>query len=128
MAHDDRDLREALIRGGRLRCPACGDAPLMEGFLTVRHACPACGVELHHHRADDGPAWATILLAGHIIAPLMIAVYMTWRPEPWVMAFGFSAVFVSVSLWMLPRLKGLFVALQWAKRMHGFGIDAPGRA
>lgn len=128
MAEDDRDLRAALIRGVRLRCPACGESPLMDGFLTVRDACPGCGAELHHHRADDGPAWATILVTGHIVAPLMLAVYMAWRPEPWVMAFGFSAVFVALSLWMLPRLKGAFVAMQWAKRMHGFGADAPRRA
>jgi uncharacterized protein (DUF983 family) len=36
------------------------------------------------------------------------------------MALGFSAAFVALSLWLLPRLKGVFVGLQWAKRMHGF--------
>ena len=40
------------------------------------------------------------------------------------MALGFSAVFVALSLWLLPRLKGIFVGLQWAKRMHGFGDEA----
>lgn len=126
MPQDDRDLRTALIRGGRLRCPACGEGKLMSGYLSVNDACPSCGAEMHHHRADDGPAWATILVTGHIIAPLMMMVYMAWRPNPTVMAFGFSFIFVSLSLWMLPRLKGLFIALQWAKRMHGF--DAASRA
>jgi uncharacterized protein (DUF983 family) len=37
------------------------------------------------------------------------------------MALGFSVVFVALSLYLLPRLKGAFVGLQWAKRMHGFG-------
>ena len=37
------------------------------------------------------------------------------------MALGFTVVFVALSLYLLPRLKGMFVALQWAKRMHGFG-------
>ncbi|MBP7003275.1 DUF983 domain-containing protein [Amaricoccus sp.] len=128
MADDDRDLRAALLRGATLRCPACGEGQMMDGFLTVRDACPVCGTELHHHRADDGPAWATILVTGHILAPLMLAVYIAWRPEPWAMALGFSTVFVALSLWMLPRLKGMFVALQWAKRMHGFGGDAARRA
>jgi uncharacterized protein (DUF983 family) len=35
------------------------------------------------------------------------------------MALGFSVVVVALSLWLLPRLKGGFVGLQWAKRMHG---------
>ena len=41
------------------------------------------------------------------------------------MAIGFSVVFVALSLILLPRLKGGFVGIQWAKRMHGFGDTAP---
>ena len=96
----------------------------MDGYLTVRHACPACGTELHHHRADDGPAWATILITGHLLAPLMLIVYTACRPEAWQMALGFCVVFVALSLYLLPRLKGVFVAVQWAKRMGGFGGGA----
>ena len=124
--HDDaveepRDLKRALLRGWARKCPACGEGAMMEGYLQVRDACPACGTELHHHRADDGPAWATILITGHLLAPLMLVVFVALRPEAWQMALGFTVVFVALSLYLLPRLKGLFVALQWAKRMHGFG-------
>ena len=116
----ERDLRPALLRGWARRCPACGEGALMDGYLTVRDLCPVCGLELHHHRADDGPAWATILITGHLLAPLMLMVYVAWRPEAWQMALGFCTVFVALSLYLLPRLKGLFVAVQWAKRMGGF--------
>lgn len=97
----------------------------MQGYLDVAERCPACGAAMHHHRADDGPAWVTILVTGHLMAPLMLVVFETFRPSPWVMALGLSAAFVALSLWMLPRLKGAFVGAQWAKRMHGFG-DARG--
>ena len=100
----------------------------MEGYLTVRDRCPACGAALHHHRADDGPAWATILITGHLMAPLLLFVFTTWRPAPWVLALGFTLLFVALSLYLLPRLKGAFVGLQWAKRMHGFGAPGPGVA
>lgn len=120
----ERDLRTALRRGWGRRCPACGEAALMDGYLTVRDRCPACGTELFHHRADDGPAWATILITGHLLAPLMLLVYSTWRPEALHMALGFCVVFVALSLYLLPRFKGVFVAIQWAKRMGGFGGDA----
>ena len=123
-AEEPRDLRRALVRGWARTCPACGKGAMMDGYLQVRDACPACATELHHHRADDGPAWATILITGHLLAPLMLAVFVALRPEGWQMAIGFSVVFVTLSLYLLPRLKGLFVALQWAKRMHGFGGPA----
>ena len=122
---DTRDLRRALLRGWARKCPVCGEGALMDGYLTVRAECPACGADLSHQRTDDGPAWATILITGHILAPVMLIVFVAWRPEGWVMAVGFSAVFVALSLYLLPRLKGCFVGFQWAKRMHGFG--APDR-
>ena len=118
---DDRDLKTALLRGWRRQCPACGEAPLMQGgFLQVRDECSECGTELHHHRADDGPAWATIVVTGKLTVPVMLFVYEFWRPEAWMMALVLCTIFAGVSLWMLPRFKGVFVGLQWAKRMHGF--------
>lgn len=117
----ERPARQAMFRGLRLKCPNCGSGPLMRSYLKVRDHCPVCGEELHHHRADDGPAYLTILITGHLIAPLIFFVFFTFRPDPLVMAVGFTVGFVAVALFLLPRLKGMFVGLQWAKRMHGFG-------
>ncbi|MXU63839.1 DUF983 domain-containing protein [Rhodobacteraceae bacterium KN286] len=100
---------------------------MLDGYLKVRDVCAVCGEELHHQRADDGPAWATIMITGHLMAPMLLFVFETFRPAAWVMAFGFSAAFVMLSLYLLPRIKGLFVALQWAKRLHGFGTEAAGQ-
>ncbi len=122
---EDRPVKPALKRGWKRKCPNCGSGPLMRDYLKVRDECMVCSEELHHHRADDGPAWATILISGHILAPTMLIVFETFRPEGWVMALGFSVVFLALALYLLPRLKGMFVALQWAKRMHGFGRDMP---
>ena len=118
---EERPLRSAMLRGWRCRCPACGAGPLLQGYLKVRDTCPVCGEELHHHRADDGPAYMTILIVGHLLAPVLMFVYTKWRPEPLAMAVGFTLGTVALSLYLLPRLKGALVALQWAKRMHGFG-------
>jgi uncharacterized protein (DUF983 family) len=120
-AEPERETGTAIRRGWARRCPACGEGALMDGFLTVRRECPVCGTELYHHRADDGPAWATILITGHLMAPIMLFVFVEYRPQAWAMALGFSVVFVALSLYLLPRLKGVFVGLQWAKRMYGFG-------
>lgn len=120
----ERPVKPAMLRGWRRRCPHCGNGPMMSGYLKVRDACPLCEEEFKHHRADDGPAYLTILIVGHILAPLILIVYTTFRPDPLIMATGFSVGCVALSLYLLPRLKGLMVGLQWAKRMHGFGGEA----
>ncbi len=119
----ERDLRTALFHGWSQRCPACGEGKLFSSYLNVVRECPACHADLSHQRADDGPAWATIMIAGHIMAPLMLIVFEAFRPPGWQMAVGFSVVFVALSLYLLPRIKGCFVGIQWAKRMHGFGVE-----
>jgi len=124
--HDhERDLGQAVWRGWRRRCPACGTGPMMKGYLTVRDTCTVCGEEMHHHRADDGPAWLTIILVGHLMAPVLGATYMHFRPDPMVLSAVFAIGTVALSLWLLPRFKGLMVGFQWAKRMHGFAPGMP---
>ena len=93
----------------------------MRGYLTVRDGCPVCDERLDHHRADDGPAYLTILIVGKIMAPALLWVFTTFRPEPLVLASVFTVGTVALSLYLLPRLKGAVIAFQWAKRMHGFG-------
>ena len=117
----DRPLRQALIRGFRRKCPNCGAGPLLRGYLKVNDSCSVCRQELHHHRADDGPAYLTILIVGHLMAPLLHIVFTTWRPEPLTLFTIFSVGCVGLSLYLLPRLKGMVVAFQWARRMGGFG-------
>ena len=117
-----RNLKESLKRGWQLQCLACGKGKLMLSYLKVNSSCYNCGEELYHHRADDGSAWATILISGHIIAPLMFFVFKTFRPEAWVMAVSFSTGFIILVFFLLLRIKGLFVSHQWAKCLFGFGI------
>ncbi|MBC7677056.1 MAG: DUF983 domain-containing protein [Rhodoferax sp.] len=119
----DRPLRAAMVLGWRRLCPNCGSGPMFRGYLKVRENCPLCGEALHHHRADDGPAYLTILIVGHVMAPLILFAFTKFRPDPLTLAAVFSVGTVALSLFLLPRLKGALVALQWAKRMHGFGND-----
>lgn len=117
---NDRALKRALLRGWRRRCPKCGSGPLMRSYLKVRDTCLVCDEELHHHRADDGPAYITILVVGQILAPVIHISYTQFRPDPLIMATVLSVGAVALALYLLPRLKGMLVGLQWAKRMHGF--------
>ncbi len=96
----------------------------MKSYLKVRETCTVCREELSHHRADDGPAYLTILIVGHIVAPLLHIVFVNFRPDPLVLFTIFAIGCVSLSLYLLPRLKGAVVAFQWARLMHGFGNKA----
>lgn len=93
---------------------------MMSGYLTVRDTCAACGLALRHHRADDMPAWLTIIVVGHILVPLLVAIEFNFAPPIWVHWATWPALTVLLTLWFLPRLKGGIVALQWAWKMHGF--------
>jgi len=117
----ERPLWPSIARGFRRKCPNCGSGTLMKGYLTVRPTCTVCREELHHHRADDGPAYLTILLVGHLMAPALHIAFVRFRPEPLVMFTIFAIGCVGLSLYLLPRLKGAIVGFQWARMMHGFG-------
>lgn len=121
---DDRPMRVAALRGLACRCPACGEGRLLQGYLKVRSECPSCGEVFSHHRADDGPAYLTILIVGHLLAPLLMWAFITYRPDPMTMIAIFATGCVVLSLALLPVLKGLIVAIQWSRRMHGFGAEA----
>jgi len=115
-----RPLGPALLRGWRRRCPNCGGGPMMQGYLAVRDSCASCGEALHHHRADDMPAWATILVVGHILAFLLLTIEGLFHPPLWVHWATWPAATIYLTMWLLPRIKGMVVAMQWAWRMHGF--------
>ncbi len=51
------------------------------------------------------------------MAPLLLMVFTTFRPDPLVLFTIFAVGCISLSLYLLPRLKGVIVAIQWS-RLH----------
>ncbi|SCZ68984.1 Uncharacterized conserved protein, DUF983 family [Epibacterium ulvae] len=119
----DRPLKPALFKGWRCRCPRCGEGRALHSYLKVNETCGNCGLDLSKARADDGPAYLTILIVGHLMAPIMHVVYFEWQPNPWVTFSVFSLGCIVSSLLLLPRMKGMVIAYQWARKMHGFDKD-----
>lgn len=119
---DDRPTGQAMRRGARGLCPACGKGRMFSGFLKVADQCPTCHEDLHHQQADDGPAYLTIMIVSHLGAPLLLASFVAWRPSPMTMIVSFGLGAIVLSLAMLPLIKGAMVGLQWARRMHGFDL------
>ena len=117
----ERPVWPALIAGLRRRCPNCGRGRLLHSYIKVNDQCDVCHERFEHHRADDGPAYLTILLVGHLMAPLLHVVFVKFRLEPLTLFGIFAVGCVALSLCLLPKFKGAVVAFQWARRMHGFG-------
>ena len=89
-------------------------------FLKVNDRCDVCGEELHHHRADDFPAYLVIVLVGHIVVPLAMWVEIAYSPAYWLQAAIWLPLIVGLALGLLQPIKGAVVALQWHAGMHGF--------
>ncbi len=119
-----RDVWRAMWDGFRQRCPACGAGRLFGRYLKVHDACPGCGEALHHHRADDAPPYFTILIVGHVVVGAILPVERAFMPPMWLHALLWLPLTLAMSLWLLPRIKGAIVGLQWAFYMHGFGEAA----
>lgn len=121
MQDSPRDMRSALKRGLLCKCPNCGEGAVFKGYLKVRASCAVCGLDLTPQRADDGPAYVVILLVGHLMGFSLPVFFESFRNNPLLVACVLSVVAVTLALALLPPVKGMFVAFQWVKEMHGFG-------
>ena len=71
---------------------------------------------LSQYRADDGPAYFTILIIGHLlIGPLLFIQAVRTAPVEIVSAILVGAIVVA-ALVLLPLVKGAFVGVQWGVR------------
>lgn len=122
-----RNAWQAIGKGLRGICPACGKGRMFRAYLKVNHVCPHCGEELHHQRADDAPPYITIFVVGHIVGTSMLLAETFWPDAPiWLHAMIWPTLALILSLWLLPVFKGGLIAYQWAMRMHGFdGAEQP---
>ncbi len=109
-----RSPRDGLVRGLRRKCPNCGTGSLFAGYLRVAQTCADCGHDNGHYRADDGPAYVTILLVGHvIIAPVLLFPFV-WETSPWIVAPALLGAVGAATLAVLPFIKGGFIGLLWS--------------
>lgn len=107
------DLWTAIKRGLAQRCPICGKGKLYRSYLKLSDHCSCCGAALSELRADDGPAWATILIVGHLIVPFFIVTVRSNAPD-WVYYALLFPLTIVLTLGLLPRMKGVFVALLYS--------------
>ncbi|EKF43910.1 hypothetical protein NA8A_03840 [Nitratireductor indicus C115] len=116
-----RSAYEAMKRGFFGRCPHCGEGKLFRSYLKVEDRCAVCGEELHHHRADDLPAYLVIFIVGHIVVGAFMGMEAVTDWPGWVHLSIWVPITLIMSLALIGPIKGSIVGLQWAYYMHGFG-------
>lgn len=119
-ASSERPLLLSMWRGLLGRCPKCGEGKMFRKFLKVVDRCEVCGEELHHHRADDAPAYFVIAIVGHVVVALAFIVEVAFWPPLWVSLALWLPLTVILAVALLQPIKGALVGLQWSYRMHGF--------
>ncbi|EDQ32577.1 hypothetical protein HPDFL43_03501 [Hoeflea phototrophica DFL-43] len=105
------------------RCPRCGDGALFAGFLSVKPACGACGLDYSFADAGDGPAVFVIMIVGFIVVGLALWLEVNYSPALWVHLIMWIPLATVLSLGLLRALKGLMIALQYRNKAAEGQID-----
>ena len=89
----------ALLRGFARCCPACGGGRVFAGYINVEEECSSCSIPLSQYRSDDVPAYFTVFI--------------------WIQAAIWLPLTLVLTLYLLPRIKGMVLALLWLLRIKG---------
>jgi uncharacterized protein (DUF983 family) len=84
--------------------------------------CQHSGEVIHHHRADDLPAYLVVVIVAHVV----VGGFMSLEAATAALSLGLQlAIWIPLSIalaaGLLRPVKGAVVGLQWALYMHGFG-------
>lgn len=105
--------KQVLLSGLKGRCPCCNTGKLFKGFIKQVDHCSHCGEELGTFRADDGPAWLSVFITCHIIAPVIGFFALTDLVPEWVAMVVLLTLTFALAMIFLPISKGLFISALW---------------
>lgn len=102
-----------LKTGLRCRCPRCGKGPLLKGFISIREACPVCGLSFEFADPADGPAFFGMCLVGVVGMGLFMWFEFAVHPPIWVHMVVTMPLLTIACLAVLRPLKGWMVSEQY---------------
>lgn len=113
-------LGRAMLRGMKGQCPRCEQAKLFGKYLKPVAQCPSCQQDWTLHQADDFPPYVSIILTGHLIAPVLILIGGSAALTMGAKVALAMVLAGALMLALLQPAKGAIIALQWWMGMHGF--------
>ena len=102
-------------RGFFKTCPQCGKSNLYSSYLNIIPRCKnkKCKLTFEKYRTDDGPAYFTIFIIGHVVIPLIVFLEGLETPPSFIFQITFWPIFtILLGIWLLPRIKGAFLGFQ----------------
>jgi uncharacterized protein (DUF983 family) len=109
----------AISRGAIGRCPRCGKGSLLYRYLKIVDCCSVCGEPYGHFRTDDAAPWLTILVVGHITIPIVLIFEQSFKIAMALALAIYLPLIAGLTLILLPRCKGVIVAVLWAMKAEG---------
>src|SRR5271163_2306710 len=119
MSNATPSILQAMLRGTLGHCPHCANGALFRAYLKPVDACSACGESFRNIRADDGPAWLTVLISGHIVLATALLADATMHLSETASILILCALTLVLCFSILPRAKGFFIAAIWAQKADG---------
>ena len=108
----------SMARGLRGLCPRCGEGKLFYRYLKVSHDCPVCGHDLDQYPSDDGPAYFTILLVGHVVVLPLLLFPIIWRAPAALIVPAVLIPLGGLTMAVLPRVKGAVIGALYALKVR----------
>jgi uncharacterized protein (DUF983 family) len=93
-------------RGLTLRCPNCGQANLLKGWLKLKPRCPACGLRTDRGEEDfflGGIMFNYIFCGLFFLSAVIVLMMATWPDVPWrLIQWGGIALIILLPLAFYP--------------------------
>ncbi|CCB67015.1 MULTISPECIES: DUF983 domain-containing protein [unclassified Hyphomicrobium] len=94
-------------------CPRCGKGKIFDGFLTLKRACPVCGLDLSFADPADGPAFFVMCFACIPSALFAVWLEVAHSPPYWVHLVTSLPLILLTCIPPLRPLKGWLIASQY---------------
>ncbi len=95
---------------------------MFTGLLTLRPACPVCGLDFRQSDTGDAGAVGVIMVLGAIVIIMAFWVEFHFSPPLWVHAVLWPVVTLPLAVAIMRPMKACLVALQFRHRPHEMGL------
>ncbi|WP_254073061.1 DUF983 domain-containing protein [Acidisphaera sp. S103] len=95
---------------------------MFTGLLTLRPACPDCGLDLTQSDTGDAGAVGLIMVLGAIVVILAFWVEFRFEPPLWVHAILWPSITLPLAILLMRPMKAALVALQFRHRSTEMGL------